>query len=84
MEATRKEAHQAFDCLVRQFGAKHPKAVENLVNEYIYLNRGSEMATSIRLTPEIEQRLDYLASHTGRTKERRTCPFCEFPAVPRG
>ncbi|MFA5631806.1 MAG: DUF6290 family protein [Porticoccaceae bacterium] len=26
------------------------------------------MATSIRLTPETEQRLDYLASHTGRTK----------------
>lgn len=26
------------------------------------------MATSIRLTQEIEQRLDYLASHTGRTK----------------
>ena len=26
------------------------------------------MATSIRLSPEIEQRLDYLASQTGRTK----------------
>ena len=26
------------------------------------------MVTSIRLTPETEQRLDYLASHTGRTK----------------
>lgn len=26
------------------------------------------MATSIRLAPEIEQRLDYLASRTGRTK----------------
>ncbi len=26
------------------------------------------MATSIRLSPEIEQRLDYLASKTGRTK----------------
>jgi len=26
------------------------------------------MATSIRLAPEAEQRLDYLASHTGRTK----------------
>ncbi len=26
------------------------------------------MATSIRLAPEIEQRLDFLASHTGRTK----------------
>lgn len=26
------------------------------------------MATSIRLSPEIEQRLDYLAAHTGRTK----------------
>ena len=26
------------------------------------------MVTSIRLAPEIEQRLDYLASHTGRTK----------------
>lgn len=26
------------------------------------------MATSVRLTPEIEQRLDFLASHTGRTK----------------
>jgi RHH-type transcriptional regulator, rel operon repressor / antitoxin RelB len=26
------------------------------------------MATSIRLTPEVEQRLDFLASNTGRTK----------------
>lgn len=26
------------------------------------------MATSIRLAPETEQRLDYLASRTGRTK----------------
>ena len=26
------------------------------------------MATSIRLNQEIERRLDYLASHTGRTK----------------
>jgi RHH-type rel operon transcriptional repressor/antitoxin RelB len=26
------------------------------------------MATSIRLDPEIEQRLDFLASRTGRTK----------------
>ncbi|MCK9609257.1 MAG: CopG family transcriptional regulator [Methylomonas sp.] len=26
------------------------------------------MATSIRLSPEIEQRLDYLAGQTGRTK----------------
>lgn len=26
------------------------------------------MATSIRLDPETEQRLDYLATHTGRTK----------------
>ena len=26
------------------------------------------MATSIRLAPQTEQRLDYLASHTGRTK----------------
>ena len=26
------------------------------------------MVTSIRLAPETEQRLDYLASHTGRTK----------------
>lgn len=26
------------------------------------------MATSVRLSPETEQRLDYLASHTGRTK----------------
>ena len=26
------------------------------------------MATSIRLTPETEQRLDYLVSQTGRTK----------------
>jgi RHH-type rel operon transcriptional repressor/antitoxin RelB len=29
---------------------------------------GFDMATSIRLAPEIEQRLDYLASLTGRTK----------------
>ncbi|MCF7697131.1 CopG family transcriptional regulator [Mycetohabitans sp. B2] len=26
------------------------------------------MATSVRLTPETEQRLDHLATHTGRTK----------------
>jgi len=26
------------------------------------------MATSIRLAPELEQRLDFLATHTGRTK----------------
>ncbi|WP_323074219.1 type II toxin-antitoxin system RelB family antitoxin [Mycetohabitans endofungorum] len=26
------------------------------------------MATSVHPTPETEQRLDYLASHTGRTK----------------
>jgi len=26
------------------------------------------MATSIRLAPELEQRLDFLAMHTGRTK----------------
>ncbi len=26
------------------------------------------MATSIRLAPELERRLDFLASHTGRTK----------------
>lgn len=26
------------------------------------------MATSIRLAPETEQRLEFLASHTGRTK----------------
>lgn len=26
------------------------------------------MATSVRLAPEIEQRLDFLAAHTGRTK----------------
>lgn len=26
------------------------------------------MATSIRLAPELERRLDYLAAHTGRTK----------------
>lgn len=26
------------------------------------------MPTSIRLTPDIEQRLDFLANHTGRTK----------------
>ena len=26
------------------------------------------MATSVRLAPEMEQRLDFLASHTGRSK----------------
>jgi RHH-type rel operon transcriptional repressor/antitoxin RelB len=30
--------------------------------------KGSEMATSIRLDPEIEQRLNFLANRTGRTK----------------
>ncbi len=37
-------------------------------SEYTYLFEGSDMATSIRLSPETEQRLAYLASHTGRTK----------------
>jgi RHH-type rel operon transcriptional repressor/antitoxin RelB len=27
-----------------------------------------DMATSIRLAPDMEQRLDFLASHTGRSK----------------
>jgi RHH-type rel operon transcriptional repressor/antitoxin RelB len=31
-------------------------------------SKGADMATSIRLAPETEQRLDYLATHTGRTK----------------
>lgn len=34
----------------------------------MYPNGDFDMATSIRLAPETEQRLDYLASHTGRTK----------------
>jgi RHH-type rel operon transcriptional repressor/antitoxin RelB len=34
----------------------------------MYPKGGYEMATSIRLAPETEQRLDYLAAHTGRTK----------------
>jgi RHH-type rel operon transcriptional repressor/antitoxin RelB len=29
---------------------------------------GIDMATSIRLPPQIEQRLDYLSAQTGRTK----------------
>lgn len=37
-------------------------------NEYMYSNKGEAMATSIRLAPETEQRLSYLASNTGRTK----------------
>ncbi|AAF84505.1 hypothetical protein XF_1696 [Xylella fastidiosa 9a5c] len=36
--------------------------------EYMHLSEGFDMATSIRLSPEMEQRLNYLASHTGRTK----------------
>jgi RHH-type rel operon transcriptional repressor/antitoxin RelB len=36
--------------------------------EYMYLNGSSCMPTSIRLAPETEQRLDRLASRTGRTK----------------
>ncbi len=34
----------------------------------MYLSGTFNMATSIRLAPETEQRLDYLASQTGRTK----------------
>jgi RHH-type transcriptional regulator, rel operon repressor / antitoxin RelB len=34
----------------------------------MYSFEDSVMATSVRLTKETEQRLDYLASHTGRTK----------------
>jgi RHH-type transcriptional regulator, rel operon repressor / antitoxin RelB len=30
--------------------------------------RGADMPTSIRLTPEIEQRLNFLATETGRSK----------------
>lgn len=37
-------------------------------NEYLYSDKETDMPTSIRLAPEIEQRLDYLAAHTGRTK----------------
>jgi RHH-type rel operon transcriptional repressor/antitoxin RelB len=37
-------------------------------SEYTHLNRGFVMATSLRLAPETEQRLDQLASLTGRTK----------------
>jgi RHH-type rel operon transcriptional repressor/antitoxin RelB len=33
-----------------------------------YIHFGAMMATSIRLDPAIEQRLDHLASATGRTK----------------
>jgi RHH-type rel operon transcriptional repressor/antitoxin RelB len=36
------------------------------LNTYIHL--GAMMATSIRLDPAIEERLDHLASATGRTK----------------
>jgi RHH-type rel operon transcriptional repressor/antitoxin RelB len=34
----------------------------------MYSKRGSEMATSIRLEPETEHRLDALAAQTGRSK----------------
>jgi RHH-type rel operon transcriptional repressor/antitoxin RelB len=34
----------------------------------MYSKEDSDMATSIRLAPETEQRLDYLSSQTGRTK----------------
>lgn len=34
----------------------------------MYLSGNFNMATSIRLAPETEQRLAYLASQTGRTK----------------
>ena len=37
-------------------------------SEYTHLNWGFVMATSLRLAPETEQRLDQLASLTGRTK----------------
>ena len=37
-------------------------------NEYIYSTEVYDMATSIRLAPETEKRLDFLASKTGRTK----------------
>ena len=32
------------------------------------INVGGQMATSIRLEPELEQRLNFLAAQTGRTK----------------
>jgi RHH-type rel operon transcriptional repressor/antitoxin RelB len=37
-------------------------------DEHLYSNEEHNMATSIRLAPETEQRLDYLATYTGRTK----------------
>ena len=40
------------------------------------------MATSIRLAPEIEQRLDYLASQTGRTKAFYLREIIEQARVP--
>ena len=35
---------------------------------HVFTGRFSDMATSIRLAPETERRLDFLASRTGRTK----------------
>ena len=32
------------------------------------IQKGVNMATSVRLAPETEKRLDFLASHTGRSK----------------
>lgn len=37
-------------------------------NEYTYSHWDGEMATSIRLDPAVEKRLDHLATQTGRTK----------------
>lgn len=42
------------------------RAKQDRYNEYKYL--GALVATSIRLDPAIEQRLDHLAASTGRTK----------------
>ncbi len=44
------------------------KSMAPRYSEYTYLIGDSGMATSIRLAPETEQRLDYLASQTRRTK----------------
>lgn len=50
-------------------GNSLPLALDEFAYYYAYAySSGSRMATSIRLDPALEQRLDHLAAQTGRTK----------------
>ena len=72
MAATRKEAHQAFDRLVQQFGAKYPKAVEKLVKDrdslLAFYDFPAEHWVHLRTTNPIESPFATVRHRTTRTR----------------